>query len=64
MRERRHVTLGQAGTVSISVNVRWLDLSDDQFTKLRKLIKDIEALGEPGDGDGDTEDPEDAEVMP
>jgi hypothetical protein len=46
--ERRDVTLGAAGSVSIIVNVRWLDLSDDQFTKLRKLIKDIEALGDPG----------------
>src|SRR6266516_654481 len=47
--ERRDVTLGTAGTVSIIVNVRWLDLSEDQFTKLRKLIKDIEALGLSGD---------------
>ena len=45
--EQRDVTLGAAGSVSIIVNVRWLDLSDDQFTKLRKLIKDIEALGDP-----------------
>jgi hypothetical protein len=48
--ERRDVTLGSAGTVSITVNVRWLDLSDEQFTALRKLIKDIEALGQPSDG--------------
>lgn len=63
VREQRHVSLGPAGTVSISVNVRWLDLSDDQFTRLRKLIKDIEALGEPGDDDRETENLEDAEVM-
>jgi len=56
--ERRDVTLGTAGTVSIIVNVRWLDLSEDQFTKLRKLIKDIEALG----ASGDASDKEDAEV--
>jgi hypothetical protein len=55
--ERRGVTLGTAGTVEIIVNVRWLDLSDDQFTKLRRLIKDIEALGLPGD-DRDEEDAE------
>jgi hypothetical protein len=55
--ERRDVTLGTAGTVSIIVSVRWLDLSEDQFTKLRKLIKDIEALGESGD-DRDEEDTE------
>jgi hypothetical protein len=47
--ERRDVTLGTAGSVTIIVNVRWLDLSEDQFTKLRKLIKDIEALGQSGD---------------
>jgi hypothetical protein len=46
--EHRDVTLGTAGTVSIDVKVKWLDLSDDQFTKLRKLIKDIEALGDSG----------------
>jgi hypothetical protein len=57
--EQRDVKLGTAGTVSIIVNVRWLDLSDDQFTKLRKLIKDIEALGE----SGDDRDEEDAEVL-
>jgi hypothetical protein len=57
--EQRDVKLGTAGTVSIIVNVRWLDLSDDQFTKLRKLIKDIEALGKSGDDN----DEEDAEVL-
>jgi len=46
--ERREISLGDAGSVSIDVNVRWLDLSEDQFTKLRKLIKDIEALGDSG----------------
>jgi hypothetical protein len=57
--ERRNVTLGTAGTVEIIVNVRWLDLSDDQFTRLRKLIKDIESLGQSGD-DRDEEDAEGA----
>lgn len=46
--ERRDISLGGAGSVSVVVNVRWLDLSEDQFTKLRKLIKDIEALGDSG----------------
>ena len=46
--ERRDISLGDAGSVSVVVNVRWLDLSEDQFTKLRKLIKDIEALGDSG----------------
>jgi hypothetical protein len=46
--ERRDISLGDAGSVTVTVNVRWLDLTDDQFTKLRKLIKDIEALGDSG----------------
>lgn len=55
--ERRDVLLGTAGSVTVIVNVRWLDLSEDQFTKLRKLIKDIEALGLAGqDGSYETED--------
>jgi hypothetical protein len=58
--ERRTITLGTAGSVEIMVNVRWLDLSEDQFTKLRKLIKDIEALGQ----SGDDRDDEEAEVSP
>jgi Family of unknown function (DUF5343) len=46
--ERRDISLGGAGSVTVIVNVRWLDLAEDQFTKLRKLIKDIEALGHSG----------------
>jgi hypothetical protein len=47
--ERHDISLGDAGSVSVTVNVaRWWDLSEDQFTKLRKLIKDIEALGDSG----------------
>jgi len=42
--ERRTIHLGAAGTVDVIVKVRWLDLPDDKFAKLRKLIKDIEAL--------------------
>jgi Family of unknown function (DUF5343) len=54
--ERRDISLGDAGSVTVTVNVRWLDLTDDQFTKLRKLIKDIEALGHSGsDGHDRTE---------
>jgi hypothetical protein len=57
--ERRDISLGDAGSVSVIVNVRWLDLSEDQFTKLRKLIKDIEALGDSG-----LNRPEQTEVSP
>jgi hypothetical protein len=43
------VSLGDAGSVSVIMNVtRWWDLSEDQFAKLRKLIKEIEALGDSG----------------
>jgi Family of unknown function (DUF5343) len=56
--ERRDVSLGDAGTVTVIVNVQWLDLPDDKFTKLRQLIKDIEALG----ASGPDRDDEDAEV--
>jgi hypothetical protein len=44
----RDVSFGNAGSVSIIVNINWLDLPDDKFTELRKLIKDIQALGESG----------------
>jgi hypothetical protein len=44
----RDVSFGDAGAVSITVNVNWLDLPDEKFTQLRKLIKDIEALGDSG----------------
>lgn len=44
----RDVSFGDAGSVSIIVNINWLDLPDDKFTELRKLIKDIQALGESG----------------
>jgi hypothetical protein len=55
--EIRDISLGAAGSVKVIVKVRWLDLPDDQFTKLRKLIKDIEALEHAGpDGDDEVED--------
>jgi hypothetical protein len=44
----RDVSFGDAGSVSVIVNINWLDLPDEKFTQLRKLIKDIEALGESG----------------
>lgn len=45
--ERKVVGLGEAGTVTVLVDVRWLDLPDATFTKLRQAIKDLEALGTP-----------------
>jgi hypothetical protein len=47
--EVHEISLGDAGSVSVIVNIgRVWDLSEDQFTKLRKLIKEIEALGDSG----------------
>jgi len=43
--EQRVVLFGEAGTVTIDVDVRWLDLPDDTFKQLRELIKNIVALG-------------------
>lgn len=42
--EKREINLGAAGTVHVLVNVRWLDLPDEKFTKLREIIRDFEAL--------------------
>jgi hypothetical protein len=58
--EHTIVDFGNAGTVSIDVDVKWLDLTPHQFAKLREFIKAIEALGDPGN-DGSAED---AEVSP
>lgn len=46
--ERRDISLGDAGSVTVIVNVQWLDLPDEKFAKLRELIKDLEALGVSG----------------
>jgi hypothetical protein len=45
--EQKRVSFGDAGVVTVTVNVKWLDLPDDAFTGLRKLIRDLEALGTP-----------------
>lgn len=51
------VSFGEAGTVTIDVDVRWLDLPDHTFVGLRKIIRDLEALSvpssEPADERGD-----------
>jgi hypothetical protein len=43
--ERRTVTLGTAGTVEIIVNVRRLDLSEDQFTQAPEAHQGYRSLG-------------------
>lgn len=45
--ERKHVSLGEAGDVTVTVKVKWLDLPDNVFTGLRKVIQDLEALATP-----------------
>lgn len=42
--ERVEVKLGAAGTVTAYVDVRWLELPDQTFTKLRQAIRAIEDL--------------------
>jgi hypothetical protein len=47
--EVHEISLGDAGSVSVTVNIaRVWDLSEDQFAKLRKLMKEIEALRDSG----------------
>lgn len=43
--ERKTVSFGSAGSVTVTVDVKWLDLADNVFTGLRKVIRDLEALG-------------------
>lgn len=50
--ERVHVSLGPAGTVVVEVNVRWLELPDETFTDLRRIIKELRALGIEDAGEG------------
>jgi hypothetical protein len=47
--EQKVVVLGDAGTVTVFVDVRWLDLPVDVFTKLRTVIGDLESLAIPAE---------------
>ena len=52
--ETKTIQLGAAGTVTITVAVRWLDLPMERFSALRQAIQALEALdssasGEEGD---------------
>ena len=42
--ERKAVHFGPAGTVTVDVQVKWLDLPDPIFLGLRKVVKDLEDL--------------------
>jgi len=43
--ERVSVALGSAGSVEVDVKVRWLELPDEKFTALRRIIKELRELG-------------------
>ena len=55
------VDFGDARVVTLTGNVRWLELSDESFTKLRRLAKDLEALGT-GEADEFIDDDEDDDL--
>lgn len=59
------VDLGDAGRVTVNVEVKWLQLDDDRFMKLRKAVNDIKVLAaesqaalafEPDEGSEDDEE--------
>lgn len=43
--EVKTVSFGDAGTVTVNVNVRWLDLPDEAFVGVRRIIRELEAFG-------------------
>lgn len=42
--EKVHVSFGDLGQVDVMVRVRWLELPDETFTDLRRIIKELKAL--------------------
>jgi hypothetical protein len=42
--ERKTVSFGHAGSVTVEVNVRWLDLPEEVFLGLRKVVDDLAQL--------------------
>lgn len=46
--ERKIIRFETAGSVTIDVQVKWLDLPIETFTKLRTLIGELELLGDEG----------------
>jgi hypothetical protein len=43
--ETKVIDLGDAGTITVTVNLKWLELPTDIFVKVRQIIDDFEALG-------------------
>jgi hypothetical protein len=58
--EQKTVSFGDAGSVSISVNVRWLDLPEPVFRGLRDIVKNLEDLERLVRADGQNTAPDDA----
>jgi hypothetical protein len=54
--EQKSISLGSAGEVTVHVNVKWLELSDEKFVRLRKAIRDLEDLAEQASDDEPVED--------
>lgn len=61
--EKTVVSLGDAGTVTVFVDVRWLTLPDETFTTLRKAIRDLQGLAA-GDDEEEVEEDDEEEVDP
>jgi len=57
--EQVHVSFGDLGRVDVVVQVRWLELPDETFANLRRIIKELEALDT-----GTTQSSKPAEVDP
>jgi hypothetical protein len=47
-----NVSLGSAGSIRVDVRVKWLELDDDTFADLRRIVKELRALSieEPDQG--------------
>ncbi len=54
--ETKTISFGDAGSVTVSVDVRWLELPVETFTALRSAIASLEALGEEPEDEEDEED--------
>jgi hypothetical protein len=54
--EQKTIPLGTAGEVTVYVAVKWLELSEDKFVRLRQAIRDLEELAEPAPGNEAAED--------
>ncbi len=61
--ETKTIELGDAGSVTLTVDVRWLELPDETFTALREAIRTLEALGVEPDAEDEEVGPEEDEEV-